>query len=139
LYLKVDWYSSGSVSTNSGVYGNQGYCGDNVDDYAYCVVSFYSDSGLTTSGNLSNIRIYGYGDNSLGLQAVGLTANASLSVGTLTSNQNSVTLGSIFYQGYYPDVTQDNNCTSNTVYAGLRIEIGCSSVSTVTVQQNNTL
>ena len=139
IYLKVDWFDSGSVSTNSNTYDiNNNYCGDNVDSFAYCTVSFYKNSALTIPYYLSNIRVRGVYNNALAEQGVGVDANAGLATGVLTSNQNSVTYQSIFYNGYYPDVTQDGYCTSVTVYGGLQLTFGCSSVSTVTVQQNNT-
>jgi len=138
LYLKVDWFSSGSVSTNSGVYDRyNNYCGDNVDDYAYVTVEFYRDSALTVPVNLSNIRVTGLSDNTIGLLAVGLSADSGLATGVLTNNQNSVTFQNILYQSYSPDVTQDDNCTSVTNFYGLRLTFGCSSVSTVTVQDIN--
>jgi len=92
---------------------------------------------LTTSVNISNIRFYGYGDNSLTQNTTTVTADAGLSTGILTNNQNSVTLHSILTQAYSPDVTQNDDCTAVTTYYGLRILVGCSSVSTITVQQNN--
>jgi hypothetical protein len=138
IYLKVNWFDSGSVSTNSGVFGNSGYCGDNVDEYAYVTVEFYKNSALTIPFYLSNIRVLGQSSNSLGLQAVGLGANSGLSTGVLTNDQSSVTFQSILYESYLPDVDQSNNCSSTTVFAGIQLTFGCTSISSVTVQQNNT-
>jgi len=76
-------------------------------------------------------------DIGLGGRQVALSADSGLATGVLTNNQNSVTFQSILYESYSPDVTQDDNCTSVTNYYGLRLTFGCSSISTVTVQENN--
>jgi hypothetical protein len=138
LYLKVNWFDSGSVSTPSGVYDRYGnYCGDDVFDYAYVTVEFYRNSALTIPVNLSNIRVRGLSDSGLGLQAVGLAADSGLATGILTNNQNSVTFQSIAYKSNSADLTQEDNCRTVNDYYGLRLTFGCSSISTVTVQQNN--
>jgi len=138
LYLKVDWFDSGSVSTNSGVYDRYGsYCGDDVYSYAYVTVEFYRDSALTIPVNLSNIRVRGLSDSGLGLKQVGLSADSGLATGVLTNNQNSVTFQSIQYLLNYADVDQADNCRTVNLYSGLQLTFGCSSISTVTVQENN--
>jgi hypothetical protein len=139
IYLKVNWSASGSVSTNSGVYGNSGYCGDNLDIYANVNVEFYKNSALTIPLYLNNIRIAGASDGGLGAQAVGIGANSGLTGGILTNDQSSVNFEGILYQSLSRDVDQANNCTNQTGNYGIQLTFGCSSISSVTVQQNNTI
>lgn len=138
IYLKVNWFDSGSISNNSGVYDiNSNYCGDNVESYAYVNVEFYKNSALTIPYYLTDIRIAGGSSYSLGEKAVGIGANAGLTGNILTNNQNSVTFQSVLYNAYTPDLTQEGNCTSTTPTYGLQLTFGCSTISSVTVQQNN--
>jgi hypothetical protein len=115
---------------------NSNYCGDNVDYLASVTVEFFSNSSLTTPINLNNIRIAGASVTGV-QQDVSLVANAGITGGVLTSNQNSIVLTNVVYQTYNPDLTQEGNCTSTTTDYKLNLIFGCSSVSTVTVQQNN--
>jgi hypothetical protein len=139
IYLKVNWSDSGSINTNSGATGNSGYCGDATTYYAYVTVEFYKNSALTIPYYLSNIRVVGGSDAGLGQQAVGIGANAGLTGGILTNDQSSVTFQSIAYLEYTHDVDQANNCTNVTNNYGIQLTFGCSSISSVTVQQNNTI
>jgi hypothetical protein len=140
LYLNVNWSASGSVVSPSTVYDRYGnYCGDEEADYANVTVEFYRDFALTQPVNLSNIRVRGLSDAGLGGQQVGLNADSGLATGVLTNNQNSVTFEGILVSSLSRDVTQDDNCTSQTAFYGLRLTFGCSSISTVSVVQNNTI
>jgi hypothetical protein len=137
IYLKVNWFGSGSINTNSGATGNSGYCGDATTYYAYVGVEFYKNSALTIPYYLTDIRISGLSTTSLGLKAIGIGANAGLTGGILTNNQSSVTFQSVAYLENTHDVDQANNCTNVTNNYGLQLTFGCSTISSVTVQENN--
>lgn len=131
LYLTVTPSGSYSTQTNSGVYGNSGYCGDNQYDYSYYILSFYKNSNQTVPYYLSNIRVDVLQNNTGGSEI--LVASASLSTGTLTSNNNTLTFGPIMTAAYEKDVDQSNNCINVNSTYGIDIVFGCSSVSTVTI------
>ena len=138
VYLKATWTGAGSSSNYSAIFdGNGYYCGDEFLSFASVTIEFFSDSALTTPVSLSNIYIFGQEDNTLASQAFIVSANPSLNVGTLTSGQTSIVLPEFLYYNQYPDLTQNETCTNVNVYYGLNLQIGCSDVSTVTVQQNN--